>query len=96
MNAKWRDHWTPCSTLTFAFGRLGNHSDGDLKTAFSALGLDRVVAGARALHMSGLGWHDCFLALAYGGVGALRRLIPRGPSSHPRGQDEEGQAVVLQ
>src|SRR5205085_8130648 len=48
-----------------------------LQAAFTALGLDRVVAGARALYMDERGWNDCFLALAYGEAGGLKRVVAK-------------------
>jgi hypothetical protein len=46
-----------------------------LQAAFTALGLDRVLAGVRSLYMQRRGWQDCFLAMAYGEAGELSRLI---------------------
>jgi hypothetical protein len=46
-----------------------------LWTAFNALGLDRVVAGARALHADNEEWEGCFLSLAHGERGELVREL---------------------
>jgi hypothetical protein len=52
-----------------------------LRAAFTDLGLDRVLAGVRALYMKG-GWDECFLALAYGELGELSRLMPEAAPKH--------------
>jgi len=59
----------------------GKHPDPEkLEAAFTALGLDRVVAGVRSLHMQGRAWHDCFLSMAYGDAGELSRDIDKRAS----------------
>jgi hypothetical protein len=44
-----------------------------LQVAFTDLGLDRVVRGARALYAGESSWNGCFLAMAYGERGELVR-----------------------
>ena len=97
MGANWRDQWRTPLAVVFEYTSFSNQllcdlqsalpavsdqEDRDLLTAFTALGLDRVVAGARSLFMDDAGWDDCFLALAYGEVGELQRMIPRAAPYH--------------
>jgi hypothetical protein len=56
----------------------------ELQEAFTALDLDRVVAGVRSLFMQQGGWNECFLALAFGEPGSLDRAIPDVVPEHIR------------
>jgi hypothetical protein len=77
MGATWRDQWTKGSSVVFQLNTVSDQQKELLPDAFAALGIHRVVAGARALFLGDHGWEDCFLALAYGEAGELQRVVLR-------------------
>ena len=81
MGTRSLDQWTTCPSVRFRYWLFSRHSQrlpekGSLQAAFTTLGLDRVVAGARALYLGDRGWSTCFLAMAYGEVGEPEHLVP--------------------
>jgi len=69
--------------------RLPRQQRESLQAAFTALGISRVVAGARSLYLRPAGWMTCFLALAYGDAGELSRAIAESLPDEAEANDDQ-------
>ena len=89
MSSQWRDQWTTGYSSAFKVVVKPPPDRAALQASFAALGMARVVAGARALYLRPAGWMTCFLALAYGDAGELSRAIAEGLPDEAEASDDQ-------